>query len=72
MRPEKVMVFRPIGDAWQDPATGRVLADVLAAFNLVVDDKCVFARFKDYEAGLSIWYRAYSEAKISLTFWKLD
>lgn len=64
-------IFRPIDGIWQDASTQRVLADVLAEYDIVVDDRCEFARIKDYARKISIWYRA-SAGKVTLTFWEID
>lgn len=65
-------VFRNVDGVWRDVAgNGDILADVLRRHNLLIDDKAVFIRFKDYERGFYIWYRAYNEAKITLTVWRL-
>lgn len=72
VKPLKQFKFYHIGGTWRDIATEDqpTLADVLAQYDLIVDDKCEFARFRDYERGHSVWYRA-SAGKITLTFWKL-
>lgn len=70
-KPLKEMIFRCISGIWQDASTQRVLADVLAEYDIVIDDRCEFARIKDYARNVSIWYRA-SAGKVTLTIWKLN
>ena len=66
------MIFRPVEGVWKNIAgDSAILADVLAALNLQIDEKCEFARFKDYENKLYIWYRA-SAMKITLTIYLLQ
>lgn len=57
-------------ETWTDVNTGKVLADVLSEYDIVVDDRCEFARIKDYTRGISFWYRAHAY-KITLTLWKI-
>lgn len=70
VKPICEMIFREISGVWQDASSGRVLADVLADYGIVVDDRCVFARFRDYERNISIWYRA-SAGKVTITIWEV-
>ena len=71
-KPIHKYVFRNVDGIWRDVAgNGDILADVLIRYDLVVDDKAEFIRFKDYERGIYMWYRAYNEAKITLTVWRL-
>lgn len=71
-KPVHEYIFRCVDGIWRDVAgNGDILADVLRRYDLLVDDKAVFIRFKDYERGVYIWYRAYNEAKITLTVWRL-
>lgn len=69
-KPSKEMIFRQIDGIWQDCSNGAVLADVLDEYELVIDDRAEFVRFKDYQRNVSIWYRA-SAGKITMTFWTL-
>lgn len=64
--------FREIEGLYRDVLAkeGKVLADVLHEYDLVVDDKAEFIRFKDYVKGLAIWYRSYG-GQVTLTIWKL-
>ena len=71
-KPIHEYVFRNVDGIWRDVAgNGDILADVLLRYDLLVDDKAEFIRFKDYERGIYMWYRAYNEAKITLTVWRL-
>lgn len=63
-------IFRPMSDMWTDASTGEVLADVLAKYEIIVDDRCQFARIYDYERGICFYYRA-SAGKVVLTLWKI-
>lgn len=69
-KPIKEFIFRGIDGMWRDCSSGVVLADVLAEYELLIDDRTQFARINDYERGLSIWYRA-NGGKITLTFWSI-
>ena len=69
-KPLHEMIFRPIDGIWRDCSTGAVLADVLSEYELVIDDRAEFIRFRDYQRNVSIWYRA-SAGKISITIWQL-
>lgn len=71
-KPIKEYVFRPIDGQWKDVAgSGEILADVLTHFDILIDDRAQFVRLIDYERGCSFWYRAYNQAKITLTIWEL-
>lgn len=65
-------LFLQVKGIWRDVlgTRGDILADVLSAFDLLVDDKAEYVRYKDYTRGLCIIYRAYG-GKITLTMWKL-
>ena len=54
---------------WRD-VEGHILADVLASYDIIVDDRAEFIRLKDYERKLTIYYRVWG-GKISLTIWRL-
>lgn len=69
------MTFRNVGGQWQrvdsqepEPPT---LADILKELDIIIDDKTEFARIKDYENNLEIWYRIYG-GKITLQIWNID
>ena len=65
------MIFRPIDGIWRDCSTGAVLADVLADYELVIDDRAEFVRLRDYVRSVSIYYRA-TAGKITIVIWALD
>lgn len=64
-------IFRPMPEIWTDASTGKVLADVLAEYEIIVDDRCQFARMYDYTRGVEILYRA-SAGKVSITIFKIE
>ena len=70
VKPLKEMTFRPMGDVWSD-GDGNILADVLAQYGLVIDDRMQFGRFYDYDVtpAICIYYRA-SAGKVKLTIWE--
>lgn len=70
-KPIRELVFRQMGGMWRDCSTGAVLADVLNEYELVIDDRAEFVRFRDYQRNVSIWYRA-GAGKITIVVWKLD
>lgn len=70
VKPLQNIIFRPVDGIWQD-AEGHVLADVLASYDIIVDDRCQFARLYDYERRLVIYYRA-SAGKVLLTCWRME
>lgn len=73
VQPLKTYVFRPINDVWVDvKGDGELLADILLRYDLVIDDKCEFARFKVLEYNLEIWYRVRGAMCISIDVWELD
>lgn len=69
IKPLQEITFRPVSGMWVD-AEGHVLADVLASYEIVVDDRCEFARLKDYERMIEFFYRA-NARKITLTCWRI-
>lgn len=64
------MIFREIGGTWTDASTGRVLADVLAEYEIIVDDRTEFARIRDYVRNILIFFRA-SAGKVTITIWEM-
>ena len=71
-KPLKEMIFKPVEGTWVNVADdSATLADVLSALSLQIDDKCEFARFKDYENKLYIWYRA-SAMRVTITIYLLQ
>lgn len=72
MKPLCEMIFKEVDGIWRNVTDkGAILADVINAFELQIDDKCEFARFKDYDNNLSIWYRR-NGGKIVITLWELN
>ena len=67
VKPLKESIFRPMDGFWKD-ADGNMLADVLAEYEMVIDDRCEFLRLRDYDRQISIWYRA-SAMKVKITIW---
>lgn len=63
--------FRQIEGVWQDTRENAgILADFLAARNLLIDDRTQFARINDYDAGWCIFYRAQA-GLVEVEEWKL-
>lgn len=69
VKPLQELVFHHIMGMWQTP-TGNILADVLAEYEIIVDDRTQFARLYDYARGIVFYYRA-SAGKVTLTLWRL-
>lgn len=67
MKPQKEITFRWIAGKWQD-VTGDsgTLAEYLQHLDLIIDDKCQFARF--YTDSQCIYYRV-NGGKIIITIW---
>lgn len=70
VKPLQEIVFRPVDRVWMD-AEGHILADVLAYYDIVVDDRCQFARLYDYERMILFYYRA-SALRVTLTCWRIQ
>lgn len=68
-KPLQEVRFYEINGLWQD-AHGCVLADFLSEYNIVMDDRCQFARLYDYERMLCIWYRAHA-GRVTITIWRI-
>ena len=62
--------FFLIDGAWRD-TYGNILADVLAKYGLLIDDRTQFARIYDYERMIIFYFRA-SAGKITLTLWRME
>lgn len=56
---------------WLD-AYGNLLADVLAKYEIIVDDRTQFARLYDYDRMIQFEYRAYPGGKITLILNRID
>ena len=70
VKPLKEFIFRPMPNVWMDAGTCRILADVLAEYEIIVDDRTQFARIYDYERNILFYYRA-SAGKVQLTLWDI-
>lgn len=68
-KPLLEIIFRPVDGIWQD-AEGHVLADVLASYDIIVDDRTQFARLYDYERMICFFFRSYA-GKVTLTLWRI-
>ena len=64
------MIFRPVDGMWMD-ADGQILADVLREYEMVIDDRCQFARLYDYGRDLCIWYRS-DVGRVKITLWSIS
>lgn len=72
MKPLCEMIFKKVQGVWRNVAgDSAILADVLTAFELQIDDRCEFARIKDHDNNLEIYYRR-NGGKITLTLWQLN
>lgn len=69
VKPLQDIIFRQIDGIWQD-ADGCVLADFLANYEIIVDDRTQFARLYDYDRMLCIYYRA-TAGKVQITIWRI-
>lgn len=69
VKPLQELIFREIGGIWQD-AEGNILADILASYEIIVDDRTQFARLYDYERMICFFYRA-DARKVTLTLWRI-
>ena len=69
IKPLQTFNFFLIEDMWKD-VDGHVLADVLAMYDLVIDERTQFARIYDYHRWILFYFRA-SAGKISLTLWRI-
>lgn len=58
--PRREYRFRLVDGIWRDvTGTGRVLADVLADYDLDIDYRVEYARIKDFERGLYYIFRVF-------------
>lgn len=63
--------FRQIDGIWQDTRENAgILADFLAARNLLIDDRTQFARIYDYDEDVCYWYRV-DGGLITIEVWRL-
>lgn len=56
---------------WLD-AYGNLLADVLAKYEIIVDDRTQFALLYDYERMIKFEYRAFPDGKITLLLNRIE
>lgn len=75
MKPQEEMIFKSVNGLWvrvdsHDPKPGT-LAETLQELNIIIDDKCQFARLYDYDNNICIYYRAHAK-KITITIWKIN
>ena len=65
--------FRFVEGVWRDvTGKGETLAEVLEQYELIIDDKCQFARFRDNYFKRSIIFRAWDGGNISIDVQDLD
>lgn len=70
-KPLHLYQFRQIEGVWQDTRENAgILADFLAARNLLIDDRTQFARIYDYDAGWCVFIRAQA-GLVEVEEWKL-
>lgn len=69
IKPLQEVSFFLIEGIWQD-VEGHILADFLASYDIIVDDRTQFARLYDYERMILIYYRA-SAGKVVITIWRI-
>lgn len=69
-KPLQDVRFFLIDGIWRD-ARGLVLADFLADYEIIVDDRCQFARLYDYKRMLEIWYRAHP-GRVDIRIWRIE
>lgn len=72
-KPLYEITFRLVDNRWMNVSgdSATTLADYLRSLDIIVDDKCEFARFKDYDKNWSIWYRAQA-MKVTITIWQIN
>lgn len=69
VKPLQDIIFREVNGKWIDPL-GNLLADFLAEYDIIVDDRCQFARLYDYKRMVLFYYRA-SHGKVQITLWRI-
>lgn len=69
IKPLQTFNFFLMEGIWKD-VDGHILADILALYDLVIDDRTQFARLYDYQRMILFYFRA-SAGKISLTLWRI-
>lgn len=69
----RTYIFKQVEGIWLDITAGdsaKSLADTLESLNIIIDDKCEFARFKNYQTEQLILYKVW-EGKITIDIWHL-
>lgn len=70
-KPLKQIIFVPANGVWQDVAgDSGTLADTLARYDIILDDKTEFARIRDYENNLYILIKC-GAMKVTMTIWQM-
>lgn len=67
------ITFRLVDNRWIN-VTGdseTTLADYLRNLDIIVDDKCEFARFIDYDKNWSIWYKVQT-MQVTIEIWDIN
>lgn len=63
--------FHLVDGLWRDvKGEGAILADVLSLYDIIIDDRCKFARIYDYDRAICFWYRV-DGGLITLTLWQI-
>lgn len=72
-KPMAYYIFRFVQGQWVDNAgdSAILLADLLHELEIEIDEKCEFARFKDYIKNRKICYRAYG-GTITVEIWDMQ
>lgn len=71
-KPLREYIFRPVDGIWTEiSGTGHTLAEVLSQYQIIVDDRCNFARLYDYDQRIIFLYHA-SAGKATLTLLKME
>lgn len=70
-KPIQKLIFRQVNGIWTDTRENAgVLADFLAANNLLIDDRTQFARIYDYDERIEYIYRA-SAGMVDIEMWAI-
>lgn len=70
--PEEKKIFKQVEGIWRNiTGDSATLAETFERLGIIIDDKCEFARFRDYENNRYIIYRA-ALGEITIAIWKLD
>lgn len=72
-KPIKKYLFYEVEGIWVNVlGESKTCAQVLDELNIIIDDKCNFARFYDYENNIMILYKALTPRKIEIYIWKIQ